>query len=357
MRPCVAPPGLFFGYACPPAYGDSEACVWKTDDWKIEITKCLGEIQRISYVRTTDGGATWKAPMAAAKYPRYYIWSTGKWYWNLPQSPKVTRGIGNDLFVAWQTWFWPGWSRVGVALPLESQIKVIRSNDAGASFGPAATAADVTIASGLQGSFPLYALAALAVDTSGGPNSGTAYVSWHDGRNRSVPSFGAAGWDAGRYKFSDVLLARSVDRGTSWSAPVRVNDDPITLNVDHFFPSLTVDRSGKLYSLFYDRRNDQRNFRIDTYLATSEDGGRTFENKRLTRESMPPLTAVPVDMLVNPYQHYFAHKVGLAADSTGFGEGVLAAWGDTSRGNLNIATTRTDGDGGDHVAGRAGQGR
>jgi hypothetical protein len=325
------------------AYGDSEACVWKTNDWKVEITKCLGEIPRIDSVRSRDGGATWSAPTAAAKYPRYYDWSTRKFYWNLPESPKVTRGVGNDVFVAWQTWFWPGWSRTG-AFPIESQIKVRRSTDGGASFGPAATAADVTIASGLQGNFPLYTLAALAVDTSGGPNSGTAYLSWHDGRNRSVRSFGATGWNNGLYRFSDVFLARSTDAGTTWSAPVKVNDDPITLNVDHFFPSLTVDRTGKLYALFYDRRNDPRNFLIDTYLATSEDGGRTFENKRLTRQSMPPLTAVPVDTLVNPYWHYFAHKVGVAADSTGHGEGVLAAWGDTSLGNLNVAVTGTDRD-------------
>jgi hypothetical protein len=227
---------------------------------------------------------------------------------------------------------------------------VRRSTDGGATFGPTASAADVTTAGVLQGRFATAPIQlSLAVDTSEGPNAGTVYLSWQDGRNRSVPSYGADGTTYWRYRFSDVLLTRSIDGGTTWSAPARVNDDASELNVDHFFPTLTVDRNGRLYALFYDRRNDPRNFLIDTYVATSDDGGLTFANSRLTQESMPPLTAVPGDLLVNPYLQYFGRKIGIAADSSGRGEGVVAAWGDTSLGNLNIVT-RTIGSNDEKIA-------
>jgi hypothetical protein len=149
-----------------------------------------------------------------------------------------------------------------------------------------------------------------------------------------------------------VLFTRSTDGGSSWSAQVRVNDGPLNLNVDHFFPALSVDRDGKLYSLFYDRRTDPRNFRIDAYLATSEDGGLTWKNDRLTPKSMPPLTATPVDLLSR--KQFFSNGVSLPVDASGRGNGVIAAWADSSLGNLNIATARTDQDD-DRVASRSGK--
>src|SRR5207237_1851878 len=57
------------------------------------------------------------------------------------------------------------------------------------------------------------------VDTSDGPNKGALYVNWIDARNGDP----------------DVFVASSRDGGESWSAPVRVNNDPVKHGKAQFF--------------------------------------------------------------------------------------------------------------------------
>jgi hypothetical protein len=73
---------------------------------------------------------------------------------------------------------------------------------------------------------------------------------------------------------------RSSDQGRHWSAPVRVNDDPLHDGTDQFFQWMVVDPiTGALYVQFYDRRGDEAENRKTRFtLARSTDGGRTFIN-------------------------------------------------------------------------------
>ena len=48
-------------------------------------------------------------------------------------------------------------------------------------------------------------------DLTGGPNNGTIYINWTDQRNGTTDT--------------DVWLIKSTDGGTTWSSPIRVNDD------------------------------------------------------------------------------------------------------------------------------------
>lgn len=105
-----------------------------------------------------------------------------------------------------------------------------------------------------------------AVDNSGGPFDGTVYVVWH-----SV-STGLA----------DVLLSRSTNGGSTWSAPIRVHDDPVNNQRDQFMPWVSVDEKGTVVVKFFDRRDDPNNILQHIYVATSHDGGLTFENERVT---------------------------------------------------------------------------
>ena len=71
----------------------------------------------------------------------------------------------------------------------------------------------------------------MAVDRSGGPNNGNIYITW------SQRGVSPAGSDP------DIVLVKSTNGGTSWSSPVRVNDDPLNNGKDQYYSWCTVDQS------------------------------------------------------------------------------------------------------------------
>jgi hypothetical protein len=99
------------------------------------------------------------------------------------------------------------------------------------------------------------------------PKSGKLYVAWSDYTNGDI----------------DAFVAYSTDRGATWSAPVRVNNDPIHNGADQFFQWMAVDPvSGAVNLVFYDRRPDNRLTGVT--LARSTDGGKSFANYAFDRE-------------------------------------------------------------------------
>ena len=73
----------------------------------------------------------------------------------------------------------------------------------------------------------------------------------------------------------------SRDGGMTWSAPVRVNDDPLKNGKAQFFTWMSVDPSdGSVNVIFYDRR-DTEGAMTKVILARSIDGGRTFVNHKI----------------------------------------------------------------------------
>ncbi|HEX3557606.1 MAG TPA: sialidase family protein [Pyrinomonadaceae bacterium] len=106
------------------------------------------------------------------------------------------------------------------------------------------------------------------VDLSAGPNRGALYVNWIDARNGDP----------------DVFVASSRDGGETWSAPMRVNDDPLKNGKVQFFTWMAVDPSdGSLNVAFYDRR-DTAGALTGLTFARSTDGGRTFVNYHVNQE-------------------------------------------------------------------------
>jgi hypothetical protein len=228
------------------------------------VTAC-GRLPRtaIEYVRSADGGATWRSPLVIDEVCGFT---------SFVQGSQVRTGLGNDVYVAWE--------RYPTGRTPPRQIYIQRSINQGVSFDtPALVAGDVIgIGDGseLQGNFRAFIdLQGLAVDRSIGPNRGRVYASWHDGRNLSrLEPFGSPGClkrspgQLASYCFGDILLSRSASSAaTAWSPPIRVNNDRLGVAVDHFMPSLAVDSNGTAFVFFYDRRNDDRNFLIDAFLA------------------------------------------------------------------------------------------
>ena len=135
----------------------------------------------------------------------------------------------------------------------------------------------------------------MAVDRSGGPYDGYIYMVWPQ---RNVAPAGSD---------PDIVLIKSTDGGATWTTGIRVNDDPLNNGKDQYFPWCTVDQStGQLIIIFYDSR-DVPNNQANVYMATSLDGGDSFENFIISDQ---PFTPVPISGLAGGYQGDY---IGVAA--------------------------------------------
>jgi hypothetical protein len=142
-----------------------------------------------------------------------------------------------------------------------------------------------------------------------------------------------ATWADGRDGDDDVFLRSSSDGGRTWTDPVKVNDNRAD-GTAQFLPKVAVGPGDRVSVLFLDGRHDpNEKILLDAYLATSTDGGRTFDNLRLSSKSF--------DERIGPtfgddYGTDFGTKLGLDAG----GGKLFAAWVDTSAGTA--ATGRQD---------------
>ncbi len=128
----------------------------------------------------------------------------------------------------------------------------------------------------IPGIYRCNGLPVLKCDTTGGSYHGTIYINWTDQQNGTDDT--------------DVWLIKSTDRGETWSEKIRVNnDDP---GKQQFFTWFDIDQTnGKLYFIFYDRRN-YSDSKTDVYMVISEDGGETFENIKISETPFTPSASV-----------------------------------------------------------------
>ncbi|MDX2285331.1 MAG: sialidase family protein [Bacteroidia bacterium] len=164
---------------------------------------------------------------------------------------------------------------VYVAWSLNGQIYFDRSLDGGKTW----LDEDRTVSSqpggwtfDIPGIFRCNGLPVTVCDLSTGPHRGTVYVHWADQRNGADDT--------------DLWLSKSADGGMTWSAPLRINDDPP--GKQQFLSWLTVDpATGYLYCVYYDRRayDDEQ---TDVCLAWSADGGASFRNVRISDKPFKP---------------------------------------------------------------------
>ena len=128
---------------------------------------------------------------------------------------------------------------------------------------------------------------------------------------------------------ASVFLSRSTDGGSTWTAPLRIND---VSNGQHFFP--TISSSGGIISVaWYDSRQNVGTTMnsLDVYFSESLDGGVSFlPNIRVTTNSFSPNTVYRTDS-PNPAQRFMGDYIGIAATPTG----AHPVWAD----NLNACDT------------------
>jgi FG-GAP-like repeat len=137
----------------------------------------------------------------------------------------------------------------------------------------------------------------LAVDRSGTSTNNNVYML------ASVQPTGATNG-------SDVMFTRSTNGGQTFSAPRRINDDPVNHAKWHWFGTLSVAPNGRIDAVWFDTRNAANNTNSQLFYSSSFDGGDTWSPN------------VAVSALFNPFLGYpNQNKIGdyitIVSDNTG----------------------------------------
>ncbi len=143
-------------------------------------------------------------------------------------------------------------------------------------------------------------------DRSGSAYNGTIYINWSDQTNG--------------VNDTDVFLSKSTNGGTTWSAPLRVNND--APGKQQFFSWMTIDQTnGYVYIVFYDRRNHDDDM-TDVYLAYSTNGGTTFTNTKISTTPFLPVDTV----FLGDYTNITAHNGVIRPIWARMDNGVTSVW-------------------------------
>lgn len=213
---------------------------------------------RILFSRSTNSGLTWMTPVKISDKSGDCIDED-----NTVEGAVPAVGPNGEVYVAWA-------GPLGIMFDRSFDGGITWGNDIFVSNMPGGW--DLTI----PGIYRCNGLPITACDISNSPYRGNIYVNWTDQRNG--------------INNTDVFLARSTDGGSTWSQPIKVNQD--NSNRHQFFTWMTIDQSnGNLYFVYYDRRDYSDN-KTDVYIARSSDGGNTFTEYKVSTSSFSPVMSV-----------------------------------------------------------------
>lgn len=251
----------------------------------------------VSY--TDDGGKHWSAQKRVNNPP------------NRCAGGDIATGPNGEVYVCW--------AGVTQVSPFkEIYAGFARSLDGGATWQVTENAFPMSGISGIlqdKDSIRVNSLPALAVDSTSGARRGWIYmVTCQKGM---LP----AGSDP------DIILYRSADGGQSWSAGIRVNQDPLNNGKTQYFPAVHVDRTGAVNILYYDDRNTNEDS-VAVFLARSRDGGDTWKEYEISDHRFKPK---PIGGLAQGYQ-------GDNIDLTSTSDKIWPVWMDNSSGIYQIWT-------------------
>jgi len=108
----------------------------------------------------------------------------------------------------------------------------------------------------------------------------------------------------------DVMFVRSTDGGQTFSAPQRVNDDPINHNKWHWFGTLSVAPNGRIDSVWLDTRNAANNTDSQLFYSYSVDGGITWSANVAVSNSFNPFIGYPNQSKIGDYMTIVSDNTG-----------------------------------------------
>ncbi len=223
------------------------------------------------------------------------------------QGVNIQTGPNGEVYVVWSIYdSWPS---------DETALGFTRSFNGGATFQTAQRILSNKRGirtSGVSKNHRVNSFPSMAADISGGDLNGNIYIVW---ANIGVPGINQ-GPD------TDIYMIRSSDQGTTWSAPIRVNQNPSGMGHKSYFPWITCDpETGVLSVIYYDDRNVGSN-KCEVFCAISFDGGESWEDFRVSDTDFTPS---PIPGLANGYMGDY---LGIAAR----GSKVYPVWTDNRTG-------------------------
>lgn len=252
---------------------------------------------------TSNSGTTWQAPSQINNPPQ--------------------RCQGGDVIVGSDGRVYVTWAGVINASPFtEDKVGFAVSSNGGGNWSVTEQAYDMNGINGIlpqKGNIRVNGLPSIDIDVSGGARNGWLYIV--TGEKNLAP----AGTDP------DIVLHRSTNGGQTWSAGVRVNQDPINNGKTQYFPALHVDDNGGLNIIYYDDRNTTSDS-AEVFLSRSTDGGFTFNDYQISDHKFKP---TPIGGLGQGYQ-------GDNIDLNSIGNMLIPVWMDNSTGIYQIWTSRID---------------
>ena len=106
------------------------------------------------------------------------------------------------------------------------------------------------------------------------------------------------------------MFARSTDGGATFSAPRRVNDDPVNHNKWHWFGTMAVAPNGRIDSVWFDTRNAANNTDSQLFYSYSRDGGNTWSPNVAVSNSFNPFLGYPNQNKMGDYMTIVSDNTG-----------------------------------------------
>lgn len=219
------------------------------------------------FSRSTNGGSVWSNPVNIPNSP---VWGT------LDVDSEGNLFLGGFNFDTGQTWCIRSTNAKNAAVTpsfdLATPVNLGGAIDSGKPINP----------EGLIGQ--LYIVA----DRSGTSTNNNVYLL------ASVTPTGATNG-------SDVMFIRSTDRGQTFSAPKRVNDDPIDQSRWHWLAALSVAPNGRLDAVWFDTRNSTNGTDSQLFYSYSTDAGDTWSANIAVSDSFDPFLGYPNQSKMGDY--------------------------------------------------------
>ena len=226
----------------------------------------------VQFQRSTDGGVTWQAPISIPNSPIYGTLDVDT------NGNLFVGGEGFSQFFCERS----SNAQIGGQTPTFDRSTAVNMGGdiGGGGINPA----------GLDGQL------FLAIDRSGGPTNNNIYML------ASVVPPGRS--------TTDVMFVRSTDGGQTFSAPLRVNDDPVNPSKWHWFGTFSVAPNGRLDAVWYDTRNAANNTDSQLFYSWSTDGGVTWAPNVQVSNAFNPFEGYPNQSKIGDY-------ITIVSDSTG----------------------------------------